>query len=220
MTDHRRAQQKKAALLREKAKVRKQVFVTGALVCSWFAAMTVYFLIYTNKNSKQLFENDYNKREEALLEKNVRGKIYAASGEVLAETIQDQDGNDVRSYPYKNLFSHIVGYTYKGGSGVEQLAQGSAKLKEGTGQLAEGGSKLDEGVDSLKDGADQLHEGMEEFNEEGIEKITDFLEGDVKEVLERLEDVKDAGSRYRLFTESGENTEGNVKFIIETSGIE
>ena len=121
MTDHRRAQQKKAALLREKAKVRKQVFVTGALVCSLFAAMTVYFLVYSNRNSKKLFENDYNKREEALLEKNVRGKIYAASGEVLAETIQDQDGNDVRSYPYKNLFSHIVGYTYKGGSGVEQL---------------------------------------------------------------------------------------------------
>lgn len=121
MTDHRRAQQKKAALLREKAKVRKQVFVTGVLVCSLFAAMTVYFLVYTNRNSKKLFENDYNKREEALLEKNVRGKIYAASGEVLAETIQDQDGNDVRSYPYKNLFSHIVGYTYKGGSGVEQL---------------------------------------------------------------------------------------------------
>ncbi len=119
--EERRAQHKKAALLKEKAQVRRQVFVTGSLVSVLFAAMIVYFLVYTNSNSKQLFENDYNKREEALLEKNVRGKIYASTGEVLAETIQDQDGNDVRSYPYKNLFSHIVGYTYKGGSGVEQL---------------------------------------------------------------------------------------------------
>lgn len=117
----RRAQQKKAALLKEKATVRRQVFVTGALVSTLFLAMIVYFLVYTNRNSKELFENDYNKREEALLEKNVRGKIYASGGEVLAETIQDQDGNDVRSYPYDNLFSHIIGYTYKGGSGVEQL---------------------------------------------------------------------------------------------------
>ena len=119
--EERKAQQKKAALLKEKAQVRRQVFVTGSLVSVLFAAMIVYFLVYTNSNSKQLFENDYNKREEALLEKNVRGKIYASTGEVLAETIQDQDGNDVRSYPYKNLFSHIIGYTYKGGSGVEQL---------------------------------------------------------------------------------------------------
>ena len=119
--EERRTQHKRAALLKEKAQVRRQVFVTGALVSVLFAAMIVYFLVYTNSNSKQLFENDYNKREEALLEKNVRGKIYASTGEVLAETIQDQDGNDVRSYPYKNLFSHIIGYTYKGGSGVEQL---------------------------------------------------------------------------------------------------
>ncbi len=119
--EERRARYKKAALLKEKAQVRRQVFVTGSLVSVLFAAMIVYFLVYTNSNSKQLFENDYNKREEALLEKNVRGKIYASTGEVLAETIQDQDGNDVRSYPYKNLFSHIIGYTYKGGSGVEQL---------------------------------------------------------------------------------------------------
>lgn len=119
--DRRKAQQKKAALMREKQQVRRQVFVTGALVSALFAAMIVYFLVYSSRNSKQLFENDYNKREEALLEKNVRGKIYASGGEVLAETIQDQDGNDVRSYPYSNLFSHIVGYTYKGGSGVEQL---------------------------------------------------------------------------------------------------
>ncbi len=112
---------KRAALAREKSRVRRQVFITGAMVSSLFCVMIVYLVTYTNSNSKTLFENDYNKREEALLEQNVRGRIYTADGEILAETIQDQDGNEVRSYPYANLFSHIIGYTYKGGSGVEQL---------------------------------------------------------------------------------------------------
>ncbi len=112
---------KRAALAREKARVRRQVFITGAMVSSLFCVMIVYLVTYANSNSKTLFENDYNKREEALLEQNVRGKIYTADGEVLAETVLDQDGNEVRSYPYANLFSHIIGYTYKGGSGVEQL---------------------------------------------------------------------------------------------------
>lgn len=97
------------------------MFISGAVISALFGAMIVYFLIYTNSNSKQLFENDYNKREEALLEKNTRGKIYASSGEVLAETVTGEDGSEVRSYPYANLFAHIIGYTYKGGSGVEQL---------------------------------------------------------------------------------------------------
>ncbi len=112
---------KASALVREKTRVRRQVFFSGAAISALFGAMIVYFLIYTNSNSKQLFENDYNKREEALLEKNTRGKIYAASGEVLAQTVTGEDGSEVRSYPYANLFAHIVGYTYKGGSGVEQL---------------------------------------------------------------------------------------------------
>lgn len=112
---------KASALAREKTRVRRQVFISGAAISALFGAMIVYFLIYTNSNSKQLFENDYNKREEALLEKNTRGKIYAASGEVLAQTVTGEDGSEVRSYPYANLFAHIIGYTYKGGSGVEQL---------------------------------------------------------------------------------------------------
>jgi cell division protein FtsI/penicillin-binding protein 2 len=112
---------KRAALAREKARVRRQVFSTGAIISALFGTMIVYIVVYANSNSKTLFENDYNTREETLLEQNVRGKIYSSDGEILAETVQDQEGNEVRSYPYSNLFSHIIGYTYKGGSGVEQL---------------------------------------------------------------------------------------------------
>lgn len=120
-TGARSRKAKASALAREKTRVRRQVFISGVAISALFGAMIVYFLIYTNSNSKQLFENDYNKREEALLEKNTRGKIYAASGEVLAQTVTGEDGSEVRSYPYANLFAHIIGYTYKGGSGVEQL---------------------------------------------------------------------------------------------------
>ena len=112
---------KRAALVREKARVRRQVFSTGAVISALFGAMIVYLVVYANSNSRDLFENDYNKREEALLDQNIRGTIYTADGEVLAQTVQDQEGNEVRSYPYANLFSHVIGYTYKGGSGVEQL---------------------------------------------------------------------------------------------------
>lgn len=103
-------------------------------------------------------------------------------------------------------------------SGIQQLADGSGQLKEGTAQLAEGGTKLNDGVAELKDGADELNEGMEKFNEEGIEKITDFLEEDVQDMIDRLEKVKDAGTDYKLFGDS--STSGNIKFIIETGSIE
>lgn len=103
--------------------------------------------------------------------------------------------------------------------GIEQLASGGQELKEGTSKLADGGTQLDEGVDKLNDGAMELRDGMEEFNEEAIEKITDVLENDLQEFIDRLDDIKEAGEEYQSFSESG-NTSGNVKFIIETGSIE
>ena len=105
------------------------------------------------------------------------------------------------------------------GSGVQALADGSEKLKDGTSQLADGGTQLDDGVSELKDGADELRDGMEEFNEEGIEKLTSYLDEDVQEVIDRLLELQDAGNAYTQFSDSGDMG-GTVKFIIETAPIE
>lgn len=59
---------------------------------------------------------------------------------------------------------------------------------------------------------------MQEFKEEGIDKITEALEDDLQEFLDRLEEMKDAGESYKSF--GGEAENGSVKFIIETAGIE
>lgn len=106
------------------------------------------------------------------------------------------------------------------GDGVQELANGSSQLKDGTAELAEGGTALDEGVDELLEGANDLAEGMDEFNEEGIKKITDFLDEDVQDIVDRLEAVRDAGDAYKLFSDSGSDVNGTVKFIIETGSIE
>lgn len=106
---------------REKQQVRKQIIVTGALFCAVFAAMVIYTASYAASHEADLFSNDYNGREEILLAQNTRGNIYASDGQVLATSVIDAEGNQTRTYPFGNLFSHVVGYTAKGGSGIEQL---------------------------------------------------------------------------------------------------
>lgn len=101
--------------------------------------------------------------------------------------------------------------------GIEKLADGSAQLKEGTGKLSDGGRKLTDGAEELKDGAEELADGMETFYDEGITKITDVLEGDVGEMLDRLEAIKDAGAEYRLMGDA--TSSGSMKFIIESGAI-
>lgn len=78
------------------------------------------YMVYFNTTLSAEFQNSpYNKRQDSYEERVVRGNIYAASGEVLAETQMDEEGNESRIYPYDNLFSHVVGYTSKGKSGLE-----------------------------------------------------------------------------------------------------
>ena len=43
-------------------------------------------------------------------------------GTVLAKTNVAEDGTEVREYPYGSLFAHVVGYSTRGNTGIEQLA--------------------------------------------------------------------------------------------------
>lgn len=84
--------------------------------------MLVFLGQFTATNEQEMINNSYNSRQQILLSRNYRGKILAAGGEVLAETVLDEQQNEKRNYPYKDLFSHIVGYSSQGRMGVESLA--------------------------------------------------------------------------------------------------
>lgn len=100
-----------------------------------FLCMMGYTCHYAITHQQELINNSYNGRQELLISQNTRGTIYAAGGQILAETKTDDNGKETRSYPYENLFAHAVGYASNGKFGIESssnyyLINSNAKLAD------------------------------------------------------------------------------------------
>lgn len=68
-----------------------------------------------------MINSPYNKRQDTLADKVVRGKILDKNGNILAQTNVAEDGTETREYPYGSLFAHTVGYTANGKAGIESF---------------------------------------------------------------------------------------------------
>ena len=111
-------------------------------------------------------------------------------------------------------------------SGITQLKNGAATLVSnndaltaGAGKLSDAVSQLKDGVKKLDDGSEELMDGMVKFDKDGIQKLTDTYDGDVKTLLNRLEAVTNAGDSYQTFTKAADGTKSSVKFILRTEGV-
>ena len=119
-------------------------------------------------------------------------------------------------------------------SGIKQLVDGSntlvannAKLNSGASQLADGTNQIVSGVDqlttgskTLSEGAHTLADGMVQFNEEGINKILDAYNGDLKPFTDKLQAVIDAGEEYQTYSAIADGQTGCVKFIYKLASID
>ena len=70
-----------------------------------------------------MVNSPYNQRQDSFAETVVRGDIVDRNGNVLATTDVADDGTETRSYPYGNLFSHVIGYSDPelGNTGLESV---------------------------------------------------------------------------------------------------
>ena len=87
-----------------------------------FLGLAVYMGYFLQVRSEDVINNSYNARLDRFSDRIVRGKIMAGDGTVLAETQVDADGNETRVYYYGSVFDHAVGYSAKGKTGIEALA--------------------------------------------------------------------------------------------------
>ena len=130
----------------------------------------------------------------------------------------------------QTLYSSVPTLT----SGIKQLVDGSntlvannAKLNSGASQLADGTNQIVSGVDqlttgskTLSEGAHTLADGMVQFNEEGINKILDAYNGDLKPFTNKLQAVIDAGEEYQTYSAIADGQTGSVKFIYKLASID
>lgn len=103
----------------EKHGGNKEILLVTYMLSAMFLGLIGYLVYFMVVQSKDVINNSYNQRQTILAKRVVRGKIFGSKGEVLAETISDGMGGETRSYPYGRLFTHVVGHSSQGKTGVE-----------------------------------------------------------------------------------------------------
>ena len=124
--------------------------------------------------------------------------------------------------------------------GTSGLNEGLIKVQEGTKAEAEGTKDLSNGLNILNenskivknalysisdgsnilaDGTVELANGIIEFNREGIDKICNYINTNVKDITARAEKLQELSQEYSNFTKASKDTAKEVKFILVTDGI-
>ena len=173
--------------------------------------------------------------EENMNSKEVQGRIEAAVDQAAAGSGQIQTAKGQLD-SYREFYEGLNAYTM----GVDQAYGGSRELNEGASQLAKGaaqlfaGSKslrdglktlesgtkaLKAGVTELTDGASRLSDGCRQFYEEGIQKLLEVMDGDVGQLIKRLQATIEASQGYDNFSGIDDGMDGTVRFIYRTEGI-
>ena len=94
---------------------------TSVIVVALFIGLIGYTVKFTIKDSEKISESSYNKRNSSLSAQTKRGKILSANKKILAYSENNEAGDEIRHYPYENMFAHIIGYTSYGKAGLESV---------------------------------------------------------------------------------------------------
>ena len=123
-------------------------------------------------------------------------------------TVAKQVGNQAK----KTFTNQVVSQMNTLGNGLNQLTSGLSELNNGATTLANG-------TNQVNDGATTLAEGIKTFNEEGIKKICNYINGDVKDLTTRAQKLTDLSKDYNNFTMLDGENDGEVKFIMIAEAV-
>ncbi len=104
-------------------KINREIMLVTYVFLALFVGMIGYLGYFTYAESDTYRNNPYNSRRQQLFtDRYIRGSIVSSDGETLAQTVVDSEGNETREYPFGSMFAHVVGYSTRGNTGIESLA--------------------------------------------------------------------------------------------------
>lgn len=105
-------------------------------------------------------------------------------------------------------------------AGTSELSAGAAELLQGIQTMKDSAPALVDGITQLRDGSMELSDGLKQFNEEGIQKLNEAVDGDLDGLSNRIRVTADVAKHYTSFSGISEDMDGDVKFIYKTDSIE
>ena len=102
---------------------------------------------------------------------------------------------------------------------LNTLLQAISELTSGLNQLNLGAVELDNGTIALKDGISALDSGISQFNNEGISKISNVVNGDVKSLEERVKALVKLSEEYNTFDDKADDAKGESKIIMVIDAV-
>ena len=123
-----------------------------------------------------------------------------------------QTATQVGNQAKQKFTNQVVSQMSTLGSALNELTNGLETIDNGVSALAVGTNKLD-------NGALQLASGVKTFNDQGISKINNLVNGDLRNFASRLEKINELANEYNNYAGIQDGTEGEVRFIMIVDGI-
>lgn len=120
-----------------------------------------------------------------------------------------QTATQVGNQAKQKFTNQVVSQMSTLGNALDELTDGLANIDNGVSTLSAGTNKLD-------NGAVQLANGVKTFNDQGISKINNLVNGDLKNIASRVEKMNQLANEYNNYAGIQNGMTGEVKFIMIT----
>jgi len=120
-----------------------------------------------------------------------------------------QTATQVGNQAKQKFTNQVVSQMSTLGNALDELTDGLANIDNGVSVLSVGTNKLDSG-------ALQLANGVKTFNEQGISKINNLVNGDLRNIASRVEKMNELANEYNNYAGIQNGMAGEVKFIMIT----